>query len=169
MRSLLENETWELIILPPTVRTLSPKWVFKLKRGNDGEITRYKARWVVKGYIQTQGIDYNKTFAFVMKPQSYKTVFALAAAQGWELEQMDISTAFFYGEVEEDICVIQPIGIENGRGQTCKLRKALYGLKQASRIWSMVILPLIQTVVFITSRIKRLTKRLSFAFTLMMF
>lgn len=85
MKSLLQNETWELIIPPPTVRTLSAKWVFKLKRGKDGEITRYKARYkakrVVKGYSQTQGVDYNETFASVVKPQSYETIFALAAAQ----------------------------------------------------------------------------------------
>lgn len=81
MKSLLQNETWELIIPPPTVRTLSAKWVFKLKRGKGGEITRYKARRVVKGYSQTQGVDYNETFASVVKPQSYGTIFALAAAQ----------------------------------------------------------------------------------------
>ncbi len=136
MKSLLENKTWELIQPPTTVKTLSAKWVFKLKRGKDGEITRFKAQWVVKDYSQTRGIDYNKTFASVVKPQSYKTIFALAAARDWDLEQMDVSTAFLYEEVEEDIYFIQPVGLEDGSDRVCKLQKALYGLKQAPCVWS---------------------------------
>lgn len=65
---------------PPTVQTLSAKWGFKLKQGKDSKITRYKARWVVKRYSQTQDINYNETFVSVVKPQSYKAIFALAAA-----------------------------------------------------------------------------------------
>lgn len=79
------------------LRSLSAKGVFnKLKRGKDGEITGSKARWVVKRYSQTQGIDYNETFASFVKAQSCKTTFASAAARDWDLEQMDVSTDFRY-------------------------------------------------------------------------
>lgn len=71
----------------------------------------------MKGCSQTQGVDYNETFASVVRPQSYKPIFALAAARDWKLQQMDVSTAFLYGEVEEDIYVIQPIGLEDRSGR----------------------------------------------------
>lgn len=125
MRSLLDNKIWKLMEPPPTVPTLSAKWVFRLKRGKDGEITRFKARWVVKGYSQTHGIDYNETFASAVKLQSYKAIFAHAAARDWDLEQMDVSTAFLYGEVEEDIYVIQPFGLGDRNKRVCKLQKSL--------------------------------------------
>ncbi len=67
MKSLLENKTWGLIQPPLAVKTISAKRVFKLKRRKNGEITRFKARWFVKRYSQTLDIDYNKTFASVVK------------------------------------------------------------------------------------------------------
>ena len=48
---------------------------------------------------------------------------------------MDISTTFFYGKFEEDIYVIQPIGLEDRTEQIYKLENALYSLKQAFWIW----------------------------------
>lgn len=80
---------------------------------------------------QTQGIDYDGTFASFIKSQSYKAIFALAGARDWELEQMDVSTAILYVGAEEDIYVILPLGIEDGIGQICKFERALEGLKQA--------------------------------------
>ena len=135
--SLIKNGTWELVDCPPDRRPLKGKWVFTLKRGPKGEITRYKARWVVLGCSQREGLDYNETFATVVKPMSYKALFALAAALNWDLEQMDVKTAFLYGAVEEVIYVIQPTGYKSKRypGKVCRLKKALYGLKQSPRVW----------------------------------
>lgn len=64
---------------------------------------------------------------------SYKAIFALAAAYDWELEQMDVKTAFLYGEIDEDIWIDLPTGC--GVTGTAKLNKALYGLKQSPRVW----------------------------------
>ena len=115
---------------------LRGKWVFKLKRGPDGRIQKYKARWVVRGFEQHEGCDYNETFAAVVKPMSYKALFAIAAALDYEIEQMDVKTAFLYGNVEEEIYVEQPTGYEEGCGSedVCVLDKALYRLKQSPRI-----------------------------------
>jgi hypothetical protein len=64
---------------------------------------------------------------------SYKAIFAIAAAYDWEIEQMDVKTAFLYGDIEEDIWIELPTGC--GVSGTAKLKKALYGLKQAPRVW----------------------------------
>ena len=133
--SLTENNTWSLSTLPSGSQALQGKWVYKIKRGPAGEILRFKARWVVKGFSQREGIDYNETFASVVKPMSYKAIFALCAARDWDIDHMDVKTAFLYGLVEEIIYVIQPTGYSDGSTRVCKLRKALYGLKQSPRIW----------------------------------
>ena len=132
--SLKENETWTLVPRPSHRRVLGGKWVYKLKRGPGGEIQRYKSRWVVRGFEQRYGIDFNETFAAVVKPMTYKALFAIAARNDWEIEQMDVVTAFLYGVLDEDVYVEMPTGFEEP-GKVCKLNKALYGLKQAPRIW----------------------------------
>ena len=133
--SINENDTWILTSLPPDRKALRGKWVYKIKRGPAGEILRYKARWVVRGFEQREGIDYNETFASVVKPMSYKAIFAIAAANDWEIHQIDIKIAFLYRRVDEEIYVEQLTGLDDGSTRVCKLKKALYGLKQSSRIW----------------------------------
>ena len=137
VHSLQENNTWELVDPPKGRTVLRGRWVYTIKRGPKGEVTRYKARWVVRGFEQREGLDFNETFATVVKPMSYKAIFALAAAEDWDLEQMDVKTAFLYGYVEEEIYVEQPTGFADGKHpqKVCKLKKALYGLKQSPRVW----------------------------------
>ena len=129
------NKTWTLVPRPGNRRVLGGKWVYKLKRGSKGEILRHKARWVVRGFEQEYGIDYNETFASVVKPMSYKALFAIAAALDLEIHQMDVKTAFLYGDIDEEIYVEQPHELGDGTDRVCKLNKALYGLKQSPRIW----------------------------------
>jgi hypothetical protein len=151
VQSLHDNNTW---ILRERARingrrVLRGKWVFKLKRGPDGSIQKYKARWVVRGFEQEEGTDYTDTFAAVVKPMSYKALFAIAAAMDYEIEQMDVKTAFLYGEVEEDIYVEQPDGFaREGDDMVCQLTKALYGLKQSPRIWYYTLTTFLESLGF---------------------
>ena len=133
--SLLENNTWTLVTPPEKANILDGKWVYKCKRGANNTVVRYKARWVVRGFQQREGIDFYETFATVVKPMSYKALFAIAAAYDLEIEQMDVKTAFLYGDVDTNIYIYQPTGFDDGSGRVCKLNKALYGLKQSPRIW----------------------------------
>jgi hypothetical protein len=126
-QSLVENGTWIEQDCPSNRQALTGKWVFKIKRGAHGEILRYKARWVVRGFEQKEGLDFHETFASVVKPMSYKAIFALAAAYNWEIEQMDVKTVFLYRDIDEDIWIELPTGY--GVSGIAKLRKALYSLK----------------------------------------
>ena len=127
--------TWELVTKPSGVRALPGKWVFKLKLKADGTIERYKARWVVKGFKQQEGVDFNDTFASTPSLKSFRMLLALAAKYKLELKHFDVPSAFLNGQLSEDIYVQQPTGFNDGSGRVCRLRRSLYGLKQAPRIW----------------------------------
>ncbi|KJZ70698.1 hypothetical protein HIM_09922 [Hirsutella minnesotensis 3608] len=146
IQSLQFNETWELTDLPPGRKALRGKWVYRLKRGADGQTVRHKARFVAKGYEQHEGIDYSETFASVVKPESYRTIFAIAAAEDLEIEQMDVKTAFLYGDIDEEVYLEQPQGFKDGTSRVCRLKKAIYGLKQAPRIWFQTISKFLETL-----------------------
>ena len=109
---------------------------------------RYKARWVVRGFEQLEGVDYAETFASVVKPQSYKALFAIAAAFGLLIEQMDVKTAFLYGLIDEEVYVEQPRGLTTVSGKVCRLKRSLYGLKQAPRIWYETLAAFLETLGF---------------------
>jgi hypothetical protein len=112
------------------------KWVFALKQDKHGVIERFKARLVAKGFMQREGVDFKEVFAPVSKHATLRVFLAMVAAGDMELHQLDVKTAFLYGDLEEEIFVEQPPGYAmDGRANVCRLRKSLYGLRQASRTW----------------------------------
>jgi hypothetical protein len=137
----LENRTWELMRLPHGKRAIGSRWVFKIKRDATGAIERYKGRVVAKGFAQRPGVDYTETFAPTARFASLRTVIALAALEDWELESIDISTAFLNGEIDAEVYMKQPEGFEavghEGHEWVLKLLKGIYGIKQGPRIWSL--------------------------------
>jgi transposase InsO family protein len=136
MASLKANNTWELVELPGDAKAIPLKWVFKVKKDDNGDIARFKARLVAKGYMQREGIDYEEVFAPVGKYTTLRTLMALAAGQDLHLHLLDIKTAFLNGDLEETVYVKQPTGFALGDDAlVCKLNRALYGLHQAPRAW----------------------------------
>ncbi|CAI7861767.1 unnamed protein product, partial [Closterium sp. NIES-54] len=98
-------------------------------------VTIYKSRLVAKGFMQKEKQDFNEIFAPTAKPPTLRVLLADAAVSGKSIIQMDISTAFLNGILEEDVYMTQPPGYEDGTGRVCKLKKSIYGLKQAPRCW----------------------------------
>lgn len=133
-----EQNYWTLCEVPPGRKAIEGKWIFKFKPGHKQVAPRFKARFVVKGYSQIFGLDYLDTFAPVVKHYSLRAVLAIAAAKDLEMIQLDIKTAFLYGELQEEIYMQQPEGfVTSGKEeQVCRLLKSIYGLKQASRAWN---------------------------------
>lgn len=98
---------------------------------------RYKARIVVKGFSQIEGIDFDEIFSPVVRFETVRLVLALCALEDWHITGLDVKNAFLYGELDEEIYMEQPQGFK-AKGQEHKvwrLKKALYGLKQAALAW----------------------------------
>ena len=98
----------------------------------------YKARLIVKGYTQVQGIDYEETFSLVARYESIRYLLTHAALQDWEIEAMDVKLAYLHGVCEEEIYMEQPEGfIAHGEeDKVCILVHSLYNLKQAGQVWN---------------------------------
>jgi hypothetical protein len=137
MSCIADNKTWTRTVLPAGHRAIGLKWVFKLKKDHDGNVVKYKARLVVKGYAQRQGVDFDEVYAPVARMETVRILLALAAHGGWEVHHMDVKSAFLNGELAEEVYVQQPPGfvVEEDRHAVLKLSKALYGLRQAPRAW----------------------------------
>jgi hypothetical protein len=134
--SIYQNEVWRQADLPPGVKPLTTKWVFKVKRGKQGQIEKFKARLCVRGFEQEKGVDYDEIFSPVMRHNSLRVLLALAAVHDYEIKQMDVKTAFLHGELEEDVYIYAPEGAGYPDGAILKLDKSLYGLKQAPRVFN---------------------------------
>jgi len=126
--SLVRKETWVLAPLPANREPIGCRWLFKRKE--DG---RYKARLVAKCYGQKEGLDYNETYAPVAKFSSPRPQLALVNENNWELEGMDVKTAFLHSELAETVFMDIPEGLhtdvskdENGVRIVCRLIKSIY-------------------------------------------
>ena len=90
------QELINLVSLKPPYKPLTSKQVFKVKKEKDSKVICYKARQVVKGYLQKYGVDYNQTFTAVVKHIAFRALFAITTYHNLKIEQMDIKTTFLY-------------------------------------------------------------------------
>ncbi|GKB03870.1 retrovirus-related pol polyprotein from transposon TNT 1-94 [Tanacetum coccineum] len=127
---MVENE-------PTSYRFSGYKWIFKKKMKSDGTIDKYKARLVIKGFRQSEGLDYFDTYSPVTRITSIRMIIAIAALRNLEIHQMDVKNAFPKRDLEEKIYMNQPEGFTapGQEGKVCRLVKSLYGLKQAPKQW----------------------------------
>ena len=139
--SLQDYGVWELTELSEGRKAVGCKWVFKVKRNVDRSIERYKARLVAQGYCRRHGEDYDEIFSPVVCLESVRTVIALSVQRGLNLHQMDVTSAFLNGELEDEVYMKQPKGY-TAKGlelQVYKQKKSLYDLKQATKFWNSAL------------------------------
>ena len=136
--SLIKNKTWILVDKVEGRKIISCKWIFKKKlESTEVEQIKFKARLVARGFTQEEGVDYNEVFSPVVKHASIRILLAVVAKRDWELEQLDVKTAFLHGNLEETIYMQQPPGFVKAgeENKVCLLKRSIYGLKQSSRQW----------------------------------
>ena len=135
-RSLIERGVWrktERKKIPSNRRLIGNKWVFKIKR--DGT---YRARLVALGYSQIPGVDYTDNFAPVAHDVFFRIALARMMVEKLDSLVMDVETAFLYGEIDEEIFMKSPVGMEEidpgSSSEDCyQLVKVIYGLCQGAR------------------------------------
>jgi hypothetical protein len=135
--ALISNGTWELVPRPQGSNIVTSKCVFTPKLRADDTIDRYKARWVLRGFTQYPGVNYDETFSPVVKPATVLTVLATGVSCTWPIQQLDVKNAFLHGTLSEAVFCCQPTGFADPAHPdlVCRLHKSLYGLKQAPRAW----------------------------------
>ncbi|GKD26477.1 putative ribonuclease H-like domain-containing protein, partial [Tanacetum coccineum] len=135
--SPVRPQVWILVDLPHEAKVIGTKWVYKNKRDKRGVVVRNKARLVAQGHRQEEGINYDEVFAPVARIEAIRLFLAFALFMGFIVYQMDVKSAFLYGNIDEEVYVAQPPGFVDPDHPTkvYKVVKALYGLHQAPKAW----------------------------------
>lgn len=146
MKQILEQKVWELVKLEKDMHVLDSRWVYKAKRHlSSGEISKFRSRFVAKGFKERYGMEFWETFSSNIKLEDVRLMLALVTYYDLELWHFDIRGYFLYGVMDELVYIHQPDGYREGpaRGEpgelVCKLQKAIYGTKQAQRCADKVL------------------------------
>jgi len=134
LAALDRQATWDLVPLPLHTVPITSKWVFKVKTKSDGSIETDKARLVARGFQQTQGLDYDETFAPVAHMTTVRTLIAVASASSWSISQMDVKNVFLNGDLTKEVYMQPPPGVVAPPGYVCRLHRALFGLLVLNRL-----------------------------------
>lgn len=119
---MAKNGVWELAKLPPGRRAITCKWMFKAKRDETGNVNTYKARLVARGFVQQEGKDYDETFAPVVRHETVHVLFVVAAAAELHVRQLDVTTAYLNGQLDEELYLSIPPGFAVDEGDGMVLR-----------------------------------------------
>ena len=140
MVAMRENSVFEEVVaedVPRGTKLLQSMIIFKKKLDDKGNVVKYKARWVAKGYSQTKGVNYDETFAPTATITAIRLLLSMACQRGMNIQQMDVTTAFLNAPIDHEIYVRPPPLPELfADGVVLKLRRGLYGLKQSPRLWN---------------------------------
>ena len=143
IKSMINRGVWrkiDKVKIPENRRLIGNKWVFKIKR--DGT---YRARLVALGYSQIPGVDYTDNFSPVAHDVSFRIALVRTMVEKLDSLVMDVETAFLYGDIEEEIFMKSPVGMEeidpgSSPGDNYQLKKGIYGLCQAARqFWKKLV------------------------------
>jgi hypothetical protein len=148
LRSIDNNDVWETRPPPYHQKVFGCRWVLAIKRDAQGNVERYKARLFVQGFGQEIGINYDETYAPVIRMDNVRLLFAIGAFYrplGVVIWHVDFNNDFQNSGANYFIYIQQPSGFRNRQGphDVLLLLKSLYGLKQSSRIWFIVLCQLI--------------------------
>ncbi|XP_016512640.1 putative mitochondrial protein AtMg00820 [Nicotiana tabacum] len=94
LHQLERNKVWNLVPRPSDKTIIGTRWVFRNELDEHGSATRNKARFVVKGFNQEEGIDYDETFGPVAHMESIRIHIAFDSQMEFTLFQMDVKSAF---------------------------------------------------------------------------
>lgn len=122
-------QTWEEVEETSNVNCIESKWIFKIKRDANGEIARFKARLVARGFSQKEGIDYDQTYAPVTRFAIVRLFLAMSVIFGWTTRHIDIKCAYLNGQLKEKLYMRLPTLQDDEKSKIVKLLRPIYELK----------------------------------------
>ena len=126
--------------VPAGRKVLKGRWVLTVKRDKTGKPTHFKAQYMLCGYEQIVGHDYNRTTSPTARMKSFRLLLHIAASLDWDMQQFDVKQAFLHGALDPDEVqyMAQPEGFEvKGKEDwVWRVEKGLHGMHQAGRIWN---------------------------------
>ena len=133
---LIENGTWELVDIPIGTNIVSHRWVFRVKFDSEGEIEKFNARLVARGFSQQFGFDFTDTYSPVIRMSVVRFILIMAVLCGQNVFHSDVPQAYVRALIDTDIYMSIPALVDgHPKTQALKLLKGLYGLKQSGRLW----------------------------------
>ena len=137
MESLRKKEYWDMVTLYDGINPIGIKCIFKRKTNLVGQVEKFKAQLVAKGYSPVEGVDFGEIFSPILKLTSIRLLLHLFVVFDLEIGQMDMRTKLFHGDLEEEICMKEPEGftMKGKKELVCRLKQPFYGLKQYLRMW----------------------------------
>ena len=129
--------TWEVVrradVIQRQRRVLKSMWAFRKKRLPDGSLSKFKARFCVRGDMQVEGEDYFESYAPVVQWSTVRLMLILSMVYGMDTRQVDYVNAFAQADLEEEVYIELPCGYGHDNEEDCVLRlnKSLYGMVQA--------------------------------------
>nr|CAI5856792.1 unnamed protein product [Callosobruchus analis] len=132
LKVLSENNTWDMVPWPSAdTKVIDSKWVFKKKSDDE-----YKARLVARGFQQESSEELYDIYASVAKLTTFRMLLVLSGRIGKTVHQMDVRSAFLYGDIEEEVFMSLPGNNKTNSEFVCKLNKSIYGLKKSPKCWN---------------------------------
>jgi Reverse transcriptase (RNA-dependent DNA polymerase) len=122
IKSMYDNKVWDIVFLPEGVKPIGCKWIFKTKNDSEGNVERYKAQLVAKGFIEKEDIAFTETFSHVSTKDSFRNIMTLVTHFDLELYHMEVKTVFLNGDIDECIYMSQPPNYESddSKHMVCK-------------------------------------------------
>jgi transposase InsO family protein len=149
--NLIRFGTWRYVKRPKDKKVVSTKWVFLVKETPDGRIERFKARLVARGFSQQEGLDFEDTFAPVIRLESLRVLFAIAVLYGLKAHLLDATNAYVGSQIDKQIFMEMPQGIDPSThepGDVCEILQSLYGLKQSAYLWNQKVKKFVTSIGF---------------------
>ena len=136
IENLREHHVFEWVPKPPGKHLIDSNWAWKVKANDKGQISKFKARLVARGFRQIYGVDYIDTMSPVGKLTTFRALIAEAARRGMEFAFVDIRSAYLEAELKIKQYMSPPKGVTPPQpGMVMRLDRGLYGLKQSGKRW----------------------------------
>jgi hypothetical protein len=155
LQQLEKLGVWSAVDPVKGQKVIGAQWVFALKRDTSGNITRFKARYVARGFNQRPGQDCGDTYAPTASLATLRLLLSISVQQGFITHSFDVSSAYLYSPIDEEVYVKPPSELcPELKGKVLRLHKALYGTKQAGRCWWLHFKDILNKLQFSASEVE---------------